>query len=122
MEELLKFLGLNSYQEVDRLIKAIQLKKENGSHASSLTNADRCYLLYILILSDTNTSYVSDFEVLVQYKIDKDMNIDELKKGYLDLYNFIVDNQDHGFIIIQNPDNKITDYLSRMKRKASCKA
>ncbi len=122
MEELLKFLNLNSYQEVDRLIKAIQIKTENGNHTCNLNNADRCYLLYILILSNVQTSYITDFEVLIEYKLDKHMNIDGLKKGYLDLYNFIVNNQESGFIIIQNPDNKITDYLSKMKRKASCLA
>jgi hypothetical protein len=122
MEELLKFLNLNSYQEVDRLIKAIQIKKENGNHTSILNNADRCYLLYILILSNAKTSYISDLEVLVEYELDKHMNIDVLKKDYLYLYNFIVNNQECGFIIIQNPDNKITDYLSRMKRKISCLA
>jgi hypothetical protein len=120
MEELLKFLELKSYQEIDRLIMAIQIEKENGRQACNLNNADRCYLLYILILSKANTFYISDFEVLVKYKIEKDMNIDELKKEYSDLYKFIVDNQESGFIIIQNSDNKITDYLSRMKRKASC--
>jgi hypothetical protein len=122
MEQLLKFLELKSYQEVDRLIRAIQIKKENGRHACSLNNADRCYLLYILILSKAETSYISDFDVLIKYKIEKDMNIDELKKEYLDLYKFIVDNQESGFIITQNRENRITDYLSRMKRKASCQA
>lgn len=120
MEELLKFLGFKYYQDIDNIIKAIQVEKENGYHASNLNSADRCYLIYILILSNAKTSYKSEFKVLIEYKIDKNLNIDELKKDYLDLYNFIIDNEEKGFVIIENPDNKITDFLSRMKRKTSC--
>jgi hypothetical protein len=127
MEQLLKFLELKFYQDVDRMIMAILIEKENGRHTCNLNAADRCYLLYILILSRAETSYIGDNDVLIKYKIEKDMNIDELKKGYSDLYQFLIDNQESGFIIKQNPDNKminqnIINYLSRMIKKASCKA
>jgi hypothetical protein len=123
MEELLKSLGIKSFQEVEDIIRSVHLPRESGQYLKSIVPLPQiCQLLYLMVTRDIEIVDVSITTVLVKHTFHKEDGFDLIREHNPELYELLNKSRETGFHILISQKQNILEYITKMKEEKSCLA